>query len=320
MKKTDIVALIRAYDLSAPTEAQPFEFDERRPWRVSTDEGEFVLRECFLNCSEEDIRFEHNLAFWLRDRGFPVSEPIRTRDGGTSYERMGRRFALYSVVPGELYTPGNEAQAKSAGIALARFHELAEAFPSAHSKGLPPGYRDAEANAQFLTARRGEREEIKELVREFSQLDDALRSESLRETLAFGDFQPGNVLFVENDLSGAFDLDCCHWGPALLDLAKSVVAFSLALEGQPGEPADAVFSLPCATAFLEAYAKKRPLAFPELSLLPDALRWEVRANALTDLRDVEEHSRRWVEHEWRLSQRQMELIDGHCEAVASARG
>jgi len=232
----------------------------------------------------------------------------------------GRRFALYSLVPGEPYTPGSQAQASSAGAALARFHELAEAFPEARGKSLPPGYRHAEENADYLLHKRGERQEIKRLVAEFRRLDAAARSAPLPETLAFGDFQPGNVLFTGDDVSGAFDLDCCHWGRRLLDVAKSVLAFSLTLQGKPGEPATAVFSAPCATGFLAAYAARRPLSSAEFQVLPDTLRREVRANALTDLRDVEQHSGRWVEHEWLLSRRQIELIDEHCEALASSRG
>ncbi len=106
----------------------------------------------------------------------------------------------------------------------------------------------------------------------------------------------------------------------MLDVAQSVVAFSLALRGGPGIPAEALFSLPCAAGFVEAYRSKRAWASTELGFLPDALRREVRRNALTDLRDVEEHLRHWKEDEWRLSRDQIELIDAHCEAVGGARG
>lgn len=314
MDERDIAAVLAKYDLGELKRASPFDCDHRRPWKASTDSGDFVVRECFLS-SRADLEFEHGLASWLHGRGFPVSVPVAARRGGTSCELDGRLFAVHTLVGGTPFRAGNTAQAGSAGAALAGFHSVASAFPQARGRKPPQGFRFPRDDADFLLGKRGDREEIARLAAGFSRLDGELRSQRCPESLLFNDFQPGNVLFAADEFAGAFDLDCCCWGPRLLDIAKSVLAFSLSLEGAEGVPATVFFHVPCARSFLEGYRRRRGLEPEELRLLPAALRREVRAGALFGLRDVEHHARRWVEHEWELCRRQIDLVDDGCGAV-----
>jgi Ser/Thr protein kinase RdoA (MazF antagonist) len=309
----DIEEVLSEYELGRLQHASPLDCDPRRPWRMVTDAGEYIVRECLLNTLPDELKFEHDLAAWLAHHSYPVSQPVATRTGTTWYERGGSLFAIYTPVSGQPFRAGNVAQAKSAGTALARFHEVASAFPGARAKSLPRGFRSSHDNAHFLTEARPGRAEVGWLVADFSRLDDDLRSCWLEEALLFSDFHPDNVLFTGDDFSGAFDLDCCYWGPRLLDVALSVLSFSLTPKGGPGIPATPVLHVTCGRSFLEGYRSLRPIPLQELHLLPTALQRQVRANALFDLRDVEEHSRRWVQHEWEFSRKQIDLVDGACE-------
>ena len=312
VKQSDIEGFLKDYDLGMLRSAVPLDFDERRPWRIVTDAGEYIVRECFLNTSPDELKFEHALAKWLADHSYPLSQPVTTRSGVTWCERGGRLFAIYTPVSGEPFRVGNAAQARSAGAALARFHEVASAFPSARAKSLPSRFHSPRDNARFLAERHPERPEVAWLVVGLTKLDDDVRRRPLQEALLFNDFHPGNVLFDGNEFAGAFDLDCCYWGPRLLDVARSTLGFSLSLEGSPGVPATPVFHVKCSTTFSEGYRSVQPIPSAELRLLPAAFRRQVRAQALYDLREVAEQSGRWVEHEWELSRKQIDLVDSAC--------
>jgi Ser/Thr protein kinase RdoA (MazF antagonist) len=318
MNAGEITDILIDYDVGSLRHADPFDFDPRRPWKITTDAGCFVVRECFLNARAADLEFEHGLALWLTRYGFPVSRPISTRGGRTWSERNDRFFAIYTLIPGEPFSPGHAVQAQNAGAALARFHDTASSFPEANRRTPPQGYRSTYDHAEYLIGTRGDRSEVKRLVTVYRELDRSLGSRTLDECLLFNDFQPGNVLFLQEEFSGAFDLDCCFWGPRLLDVAKSLLAFALTLEGEPEVPAQPVFSLASGQAFLCGYLDHRHVPSEELAVLPTALKREARALALFDLSDVEKHSHRWVQDEWLLAKSQMDLADANADLLTDA--
>ena len=217
-------------------------------------------------------------------------------------------------MPGRHFEAGNPAQARSAGAALASFHEVASAFPGAGNRRLPKGYRSPADDAAFLTRVYGDRRETTSLVADFEELDGQLQR-LLPEALLFNDFHCGNVLFAHNEFTGALDLDCCFWGRRLFDVAMSLLAFALSLDGEPGVPGSATFHVACGCSWLAGYRDRVPLGAEEIQCLPIALRRQARINALYDQRDVAEQSRRWVKHEWDFSTQQMALVDAHCQAV-----
>lgn len=315
MNREDIGRILEEYDLGRLRSARPFDVDPRRPWKIVAAAGEFAVRECFLNCSQSDLEFEHGLAAWLENRGFPVSVPVRTVGGATWCNVDDSIFAVCTLVDGERFSPGHVSQARSAGAALVKFHKVASSFPPAAGKDLPDGFRSAHDDARFLLRTRSDRKEIGQITKQFAQFDEDLCSRALATTLLFNDFRPDNVLFLAHEFAGAFDLDCCYWGPRLLDLAKSTLAFGLSIEGQRGVPASATFDLACARAFLDGYRQRGPILPEEARFFPTALRRQVRASALFDLRDVEEQSHRWIQEEWDLSRSQIDMVDAACESV-----
>jgi len=319
MNEAEVRDVLRAYDLGRLHETEPLDCDPRRPWRVSTAGGEYVLRECRSNGSPADLAFEHGLADWLADGGLPVSRAVVTREGQTWVEKGGRFFALHPYSPGEPFRAGDARQAEAAGACLARFHEVASQYSGARDRKPQPAYRTAQVDAHTLCSRWPHREEVKCLVQDFERLEDELTSYSLSEALLCNDFSTGNVVFEGRRVPGIFDLECCHWGPRLRDLANSILWFGL-VEAAEDDAVVTVyrFDLSCARALLQGYAGGHPLPGPELGLLPLALRRQIRRWALFDQVDAQGPGR-WRADEWQFSRKQIGLVDASAHLLADGR-
>ncbi|MCK4375107.1 MAG: phosphotransferase [Candidatus Brocadiae bacterium] len=138
---------------------------------------------------------------------------------------------------------------------------------------------------------------------------NALFSRPLEQALLVNDFSTGNVVFERQAASGPFDLECCYWGPRLLDVANSVLWFSIVETGQEGvaEHEDEL-DIACAKAPVGGCEMVRPLPDWERRLLSAALRWQIRRWALYDLADVQQPGR-WRASEWNHCKGQIELVD-----------
>jgi len=315
MNETEIVEVLRSYELGNLRAAQPLDVDPRRPWKVSTDCGEFVLRECRLYDSPEDLKFEHGLAVCLAERGFPLSRPVATREGKTWVEREARFFAVYVYIPGDQFATGNWKQAQDAGSCLARFHEIAGAYPQARTRKPPLGYRTTQDDTATVKQRWPDKDEVRWLVEGFQHLEKLLSASPLEEALLFNDFTTENVVFKKDKVSGVFDLECCFWGPRLIDLADSVLWFALVETGQEEVPEHTdKFDAACAKAFVRGYEAIHPLPEDESKLLPVALRRQIRRWAIYDMVDIQRPGR-WNVWEWTHSNRQMGLVDASCQCV-----
>ena len=315
MDKAEIAEILESYDLGIFQAAEPLDNDPRRPWKVSTDRGEFVVREGLLGGSPEDFRFEHGLADWLGEWGFPISQPLATRHGDTWVEIAGKFFAVYHYQPGEPFTRRCCAQAENAGTCLAGFHERASGYAGARTRRPLPGYRSPHQDAAVIRERWPHREEIRELLESFEQEEHHLFDTPLPEALLFHDFSTGNVIFVQHQVSGVFDLDCCAWGPRLIDLANSVLWFSLVETGREGvaEHQDELDKA-CAQAFVTGYEKVCPLTDPERRRFPMALRWQIRRWALFDSVETQPLGH-WNASEWDHSRGQIILMDAASERI-----
>lgn len=75
MTEADIGALVEQYDVGALRAAVPFD-SPSRPWKITTENGDFVVREGLLNSDPAELDFEHRLASWLDAHDFPVSMPV----------------------------------------------------------------------------------------------------------------------------------------------------------------------------------------------------------------------------------------------------
>jgi Ser/Thr protein kinase RdoA (MazF antagonist) len=315
MDEAQVLDILGAYGLGRVRKAEPLDFPFR-PWRVTADTGVFVLRPCYLNVTPRDLAFEHGLAEWLGQRGLPVALPCRTTDGATYVERGAGLFALFPCMPGAPFEVRNAQQAAGAGAMLARFHDEASRVEGAQDRGLPDAFRTPQRNVAAIRESWGRRPETEGLIEDFEELDWAVSQLGLGEALLHNDFTPGNCVFDGDEVRGLFDLDCCCWGPRMLDVANSLMHFAFVETGQEGvaEHQDE-FDLPCAESFLRGYESAYPLPAAEKEHLPLILRRRVRAWMLRDLAEIAELGA-WRPWEWRVSAMVIALIDGVSEHLA----
>ena len=307
MTEGEARALVAQYELGRISATR--EIDSTcHPWWVATEKGEFVARECTLSLDLAEVAFEHRLAEHLAEAGYPVALPVRNRQGRTWTRLDTRLFAIHHYLRGEPGVAGVAAQARTAGAALARFHELASRFPEARERGVPANFRTAERMMSAARTAFGDRPEAIALIEECRDFDDVLPS-GLPEALCHGDFHPGNVLVGGGEFAGLLELDCCRWGTRLMDVAHSLITFSMTVDEPPASMAVPVFREACAHEWLAGYAGVRPLTTAETSCLPVALWRHARVGALFHLCDVAEQAGRWVGHEWDYAAREVELID-----------
>ncbi len=314
MDRDEIAGVLGAYDLGRIQTVEPFDFPFR-PWRVVTDRGCYVIRECLLHGALQSVTFEHGLAAWLAGRGLPVSRALRTRKGETWVERGGRFFAVYNYLPGAPFTPGSARQAESVGACLARWHEVASEYQGAREKRPPDGFRTAQHDMDVLRSRWPEQPEITWLLGEFQAADEAMSGRAPDQALLHNDLQPGNCVFDGAEVCGIFDTDCCFWGPRLHDVANSLLWFSFVETGQEGiaEHEDRM-DVDCARALFAGYQSVCPLPGGDMDMLPDALRWRVRRWALFDTLDAHPAGH-WSDWEWTHSARQIDLVDRACNQI-----
>lgn len=312
----DISEVLQEYTIGTLKEAVPFDDGcPCRPWKVTTDAGVFVVKEHSTNI-RNSLEFEHRLAGWLISQGFPVPKVHLTRGGDMWLDRGERIFAVYQFLPGEFHKQGNQAQARSAGAALAWFHEIADAFPQAETRRVRDSYRPPQLDARFVLEKYPEKEEIHALVNEFTSLDNEFASCHLHQGLLHHDFHIENVLFNGDAFAGAIDLDFCLWGARLCDLAKSILSFAMIIEPVEEDMSIVSFNVEVGRWWLAGYLERNPQLRADLRMLPLVLRRHERVNALYDMRDIARLAQgRWVQHEWDFSRKKMDLVDANCKTL-----
>ena len=316
MTEADVRTLVEQHDLGALHAAHEFD-TPGRPWRITTDTGDYMVRQRLLSGDPGELEFEHCLAAWLDARGFHVPVPVPMHDGQTWSAVDGELLAIHHFLPGLHFVEGNAVQARNAGAALATFHKLTGDFPGGKARRPPEHFRSLERNIAVVVEAYGDREEVRSLVADCRELDAQLPC-SLPHALLHNDFHPGNVLFTRDEFAAVLELDFCFWGPRLSDIAQALLAFAFSFDEKPGEMAIAKFSTQCARSWLDGYSDHFPLEATELLLLPVALRHRTRADALFHLRDVGEQVGKWVEHEWDYAAQQVTLVDAHSQALVGA--
>jgi homoserine kinase type II len=209
-------------------------------FRVTLPDGQspYVLR-VYGNHSNPRL-IEHELSILLqlaRARlPFAVPAPVFTRRGelcATVHTPDGLKLMiLQPMLPGENPRPGDLAQTRSVGEALAR---LLEALKKVDTRGmrLPPAYHELERVHPLVT------EPGVVLASLGSLLDRELRAQagpivtrviaqagsvaaSLPKQLIHGDVIPGNLLCDGDRVSAVLDFENCAVNPRIMDIAGAL--------------------------------------------------------------------------------------------------
>jgi homoserine kinase type II len=200
-------------------------------YRVETETGRWFLRRRYSGyCEEARLRFDHEAARYLAERGVPVPQPRMSRDGGTWLRLAEAVWEVFPYVEGTHLRDGNAEDVEALGTALAQWHQAGRDFPLRYEKAAPRG----ETDPTRLLARADEIErEVpatsavlsgyrRILIEAARVLPDAAYA-ALPHTLIHGDIQPANLLLRPGWVAAFVDIDWCAWQARVYDLCFAVL-------------------------------------------------------------------------------------------------
>lgn len=280
-------------------------------YRISTDKGEFVLRERNKRYSSLNfILFENEFLIYLSDHGFPVPVPVRNKSGLYHSTLVDLVYQLYPYIHGNAFSFKSSEELKESAEFLARFHRCSADFKSDFEKILPR-YDDPHTALQLLDrfildnigARAGK--EVKDiLVFLRNRLDkiktefDDIKYDLLPKLYIHGDYHPANVKFHKGKVSGLFDFDWVSLQPRINDIADGILYFS-SKRSEKLSGADIIslvsgydMDINRAAVFINAYCGnvKPEITNAEINCLPDLITARLinnRVDALRKVRDEE---------------------------------
>ena len=241
---------------------------------IETSSGNYVLRSYRNDRSLERIRYETSVLTHLQQKVLPfqVPAPIPTVTGEFFAILMGSIVTLSPYLRGFVPNNDNLEQTYAAGQALA---ELTEALhnirvdvtpivaPFPHS-GDFEGWAGAVINPsdiiQKLPLTKEEQTGILILIEETQALAPAIY-QTLPQQIIHRDYDPSNVLMVENSVTGILDFEFCGRDLRILDLAYALSQWAEGLwnTGREWSVMD---------AFSQGYLQHQKLSLVELETLP----------------------------------------------------
>jgi Ser/Thr protein kinase RdoA (MazF antagonist) len=187
---------------------------------VETESGaRFVLKRKTV---ARTLQNEYRLLEILAAQGVPVAVPLRT-PSGDSYIQVGEHYFdlsphLPGTVYGDHYAPGSIERARQFGAAIARLHTAlcsSDPLVSAQVMDLPGDI------ARFIPVVRSlwpvGQPPVDPILAELEAGLAACHGE-LPMQLIHRDAHPGNMLFLDGELSGWLDFEIMVRGPRLFDL------------------------------------------------------------------------------------------------------
>jgi len=285
----ELVRVLSHYDVGIIHQVKSLSGGNRRAPKmvVVSDQGKFLLKR--RPRGKDDlyrVAFAHAVQAHLAEKAFPVTSLLATRsDNNTILQLNSHIYEFFKFVSGARYD-GSPESTIDAGRQLANFHRHLADF--AHEfKPLQASFHDSSTVRTHLrtigsdrTARpSGKLQDTAEalmiLYNESSIRINQLGFDSWPKQVIHGDWHPGNMLFSRQKVAVVLDFDSIRVAPAVVDLANSMLQFSI-VGGRPN-PADwpDYFDQDKLLQFLAGYKKG---ASRETALLD-----EYKLRALVDL-------------------------------------
>lgn len=220
-------------DVQLPLQLESTHQRRHRKMVVLTDAGKFLVKTYHRDpVVLDNLRFQHNLSNHLVKNGLPVAEIKRARNGKGIVEIDNWAMELQQFVEGEPMEVTTPTLITSSRV-LGEFHQVCRGVP------VPP--RDArkwrfsevprDSLQKFLQVARksGDGRQLDAYANQISVfLHDAgeVLSKEKRDTfetgLIHGDWHGGNLLYVDEKLTGILDLEFAGDGCYLEDIAYAI--------------------------------------------------------------------------------------------------
>jgi homoserine kinase type II len=251
---------------------------ENSNYLVQTDRGaSYILTLYEKRVKREDLPFFLGLMEHLAAAGIPCPTPIRARDGAMIQELCGRPAAMIAFLQGLSTRRVMPEHCRAVGDALARLHQAGAAFALMRPNALSvAGWRTL---ADAIGPRADEvRPGLHALIAQSLADIAAHWPADLPRGVIHADLFPDNVLFLpDHRLSGMIDFYFACNDFYAYDLAICLNAWCF--------EKDLSFNATKAKLLVGAYAKVRPLAPREMTLLPLLARGSALRFLLTRLYD-----------------------------------
>jgi Ser/Thr protein kinase RdoA (MazF antagonist) len=283
----EIAQVLSHYDLGVIREIREYRRGSRRSpkLRLETERGQFLLKRKVRGYSADHARTVHELQRLAAQARVPVAPIVPLRGGGTLLEFGGHLYELFTWVDGRRYER-DPAQAREAGVALARLHR---AFDAVGSPGRLPagGFSDIDAVRRSLrlaeaaalrssdsTAHAELQALVASLDHQEARVGKKLAEKGLGGQLScpcHGDFHPGNTLWSGVSLAAVIDFDSARHESVAAEVANAALQFSI--KHRVGNDPDAWqvgLDPDRLRAFIEGYASQPEVAVREdiAQLLP----------------------------------------------------
>ncbi|MBK9714907.1 MAG: phosphotransferase [Kouleothrix sp.] len=260
----------------------------------------WVLRAFRWESAAANNRAQAAALLFLERAGFPASRLVRARGGGAVVEHAGWQAIVTTFVEG-CEADFSEGDLLALGAALGRLHRLdVSAARRCDPPVEPSEWRAGGAAIDLLGRLRSAAGRVPIELR--THHADAMRAleraeprSGLPDALIHTDCFPGNAFWVARDTLALSDWDGAGIGPAIIDLATTLISCDKGLDWEPRlHPSAARVA-----AVVEGYRGERALSPRELAALPDALRYAPAVRGAwclaetIDGSDMLVHWRRW---------------------------
>jgi Ser/Thr protein kinase RdoA (MazF antagonist) len=258
------------YDLPAPTACRLRFVGDNDSYLVRAGETRYALRVYRFGRpwiqGESDYCFELDWLAFLHERGLPVSEPIRRRDGGLLGRILApegtRYWVLFRFAEGRALYPMNPEQSYLVGQKVAEIHLASNDFATEHRRFRTDVGFLLDQPVAWITGFLGDcrKEDVAFVARLGQQLKERILALEISGDgwgIIGGDFNGGNHHFTAANQVTFFDFDLCSYGWRAYDLA--VFFRNARLRGDPPEIGE---------AFLAGYQSVRTLSPAERRAIP----------------------------------------------------
>lgn len=215
---------------------------------LKTDQGKLTARISQFRDRPREIIFEDLCSDFLYLHGLPVKRVIRTKDEKTFLRSSGgRTLQVMSYLDGKARKRFRESHIVSSGELLARIHQVGKHFPK--EEVFPSEFTARQKPLEKILSRtRNQLAAYSQVSKEFAEevnlselvelsgpvLDQIetqikkLRNET-EETFIHGDYNPGNLTFDSEKVTGVFDFDMSGFGSIYWDVGFAIVHWTFKL-------------------------------------------------------------------------------------------
>jgi homoserine kinase type II len=206
-------------------------------YKLKTDDGDFVLRQCRDSKTPEGLMFEHQVIRHLRSEGIPAPEFICGRSGQRWLSEAGKLWTLSPFMIGTQPFRNRQA-AGHGGDVLARFHKALETFSFPGS--VPPeenriaeiiGIMQYCKSMDIIpTGLPGLVERSIKAARD-TEIFLRLSSCMLPRTIVHGSCRLTSLLLENNEIAALLDMDSARFGTRAEDFGIALASFAKCRSG-----------------------------------------------------------------------------------------